>query len=142
MSSASTNAGPSDERLRCPWPDCGTTFNLGRPQDRERHIGSQHLPYQFFCTTPSCYWRGGRKDEFNTHSKKCHPGDEREPGVIYDLKLVVGYIDDGSPVRRAEKYVLDFVAERALELGKVEEWADLCGRQAKIGWCRCDEQHD
>jgi len=74
--------------------------------------------------------------------KRCHPGDEREPGMIYGLKLVVGYIDDGTSVRRAEKYALDFVAERALELGKVEEWADLCGRQAKTGWCRCDEQHN
>ena len=81
------------------------------------------------------------KDEFKAHLKDCDPGNDREPGQIYDTMLVLGYIEDGSPARRAEKYALDFVAERALELGKVAEWEDLCGRRAKTGWCRCDGQH-
>ncbi|KAH9979443.1 hypothetical protein BGW80DRAFT_1523826 [Lactifluus volemus] len=60
--------------------------------------------------------------------------DDREPGSIYDTKLVLGYIEEGSPVQNVEKFVLDFVAERAIELRKVEEWEDLCGRREKAGW--------
>jgi hypothetical protein len=62
--------------------------------------------------------------------------------VIYDIKLIIEYVKDGAPVRTAEKYALDFVAERALELGKVEEWEDLCGRRARMNPCLCDEQFD
>ena len=104
---------------------------------------SHHLPYSLSCPIPACRWRGARKDEFKTHSKKCHSGDRLEPYPIYDTKLVLGYIlDDGTPVETAEKYALDFVAERALELKKEDDWEDLCGRRAKTGRCRCDELLD
>jgi hypothetical protein len=70
--------------------------------------------------------------------KTYHPGYELRPVTIYDVKLVLGYIlEDGAPVERVEKYALDFVAERAVELGKVEEWEDLCGRRIETGRCRC-----
>lgn len=61
-----------------------------------------------------------------------------EPGLIYDTKLVLDYIfEDHIPIDSAEKYALDFVAFKALELGKMEEWEDLCGRRAKTGQCTC-----
>jgi hypothetical protein len=74
--------------------------------------------------------------------KKCHLGGRHEPGVIYNIKMILDFIKDGTPVRTAEQYARDFVAVRALELGKVEEWEDLCGRRTKAGWCRCDDLHD
>jgi hypothetical protein len=102
---------------------------------------SVHLPYSYFC--PSCYKRGGRKDEIKEHIKSSHLDAGLEPRPIYNTGLVLDYIfKSGAPVRSAEKYALDFVAERALELRKVEEWEDLCGRRARIGWCRCDVQHN
>jgi hypothetical protein len=97
---------------------------------------SHHLPYSIFC--PSCYWRGGREEEFTTHSKRYHPGEVLKPSLIYNTNLVLGYIFDGSTaIDVAERFALRFVAERAVELGKVEEWNDLCGRRAKTGHCRC-----
>jgi hypothetical protein len=90
---------------------------------------------------PSCLWRGARSDEFKVHLRRFHPEIDREPCQIYNTKLVLDYIRDGAPVRSVHKYALDFVLERALELGKMEEWEDLCGRRAKAGWCDCDGQH-
>jgi hypothetical protein len=74
--------------------------------------------------------------------RRWHPGEENEPGIIYNIDLVLDYIRSGAPVRTVEEYARDFVAERARELGMVEEWEDLCGRRARMGWCRCDEQND
>ena len=48
---------------------------------------------------------------------------------------------DGESVDKAEKYALDFVYEMAEQLGIVDEWKDLCGRN-KIGPCRCTEDSD
>jgi hypothetical protein len=132
---------PKGGQLHCPWTGCNATTKPGRPQDLGRHMLSTHLPYCLFCPMPSCRWRGARGDEFKAHLRKRHPGNDGEPSHIYDTKLVLGYIKDGTPVRRVQKYALDFVLERALELGKTEEWGDLCGRLAKAGWCDCDEQH-
>jgi hypothetical protein len=72
-----------------------------------------------------------------------HPGHGNgNPGKIYDKLLVLGFIfEDRVPVEKAEKYALDFVAEKALELGKEVEWDDLCGRREKMGGCRCNNQH-
>jgi hypothetical protein len=70
--------------------------------------------------------------------KKYHPGDGHEPGIIYDVQLILGYIKGGAPVQKVKKYALDFVAERAIELGKVAEWGDLCGHQARGKTCLCD----
>jgi hypothetical protein len=76
------------------------------------------------------------------HLKKYHPGDEHEPGVIYNVQLILGYIEGGTPGHRVKKYALDFVAERAIELGMVAEWGDLCGRQTRGLSCICDGQDD
>jgi hypothetical protein len=54
--------------------------------------------------------------------------------------LILGCIfEDGTPVEVAERFALRFVAERALELGRVDEWRDLCGRGVNVGQCTCDE---
>ncbi|KAI0249384.1 hypothetical protein BJV78DRAFT_701384 [Lactifluus subvellereus] len=131
-----SSIGSQSKRLPCPWTGCKKTY--GRKQDVKRHIVSHHLPYSIFCLNPSCSWRGGREDDFARHSADCGPSSMR--GDIYDTKLVLGYIlEDGVAVEVAERFALQFVAERGLEFGKVEEWEDLCGRRAKNGWCRCDE---
>jgi hypothetical protein len=95
-------------------------------------------PLLSFCPMPSCRWRGARSDEFKAHLRKFHPGNDRELSHIYDTKLVLDYIKEGALVGRVQKYALDFVRERALEQGKMEEWEDLCGRRAKAGWCHYD----
>ena len=73
------------------------------------------------------------------HVKRCNPGHEYEPCPLYDTELILGWIlDDHTPVQRAEKYALDFVRERALELRKQAVWDDPCGRRARTGQCRCN----
>jgi hypothetical protein len=94
---------------------------------------SQHLPYRLSCPQQSCRWRGGLEDVFEAHVRTCHPGYKLKPITIYDAKLVIGYIlEDGAPVWRVEKYALDFVEQRAVDLEKVEEWEDLCGRRGDV----------
>ena len=69
---------------------------------------------------------------------KCDPESKRKPGEVYNTKLIVGFIfDDGAPLETAVVYALDFVEERARELGALGEWEDLCGRREK-GQCLCD----
>ena len=51
--------------------------------------------------------------------------------------MVLNWIEDGTSVETAATYALDFVAERALELGFVEEWKNLWGGQRKkVQHCR------
>jgi hypothetical protein len=77
-------------------------------------------------------------DDFVRHSQNCGPNAMH--GDIYNTKLVLSYIfEDGAAVEVAERYALRLVAERGLELGKVEEWEDLCGRQAGTGICHCEQ---
>lgn len=60
---------------------------------------------------------------------KCGPIPEWEEYQIYDTSLILGWIlEDGTPVQVAASYALDFVRERAMELGKVESWSNLWGR--------------
>jgi len=63
--------------------------------------------------------------------QQCGPTPEREQYEIYITDLVLDWILEGVSVERAASYALDFVAERALELGKVEEWRDLWGDRGK-----------
>ena len=45
--------------------------------------------------------------------------------MIYDVDLVLGWIRDGNiSVDVAEMFAIDFVQERARELGKVDLWRD------------------
>jgi hypothetical protein len=53
----------------------------------------------------------------------------REQYQIYNTNLILGWIlEDDTPVQVAASYALDFVRERARELGKVETWSNLWGR--------------
>jgi hypothetical protein len=73
------------------------------------------------------------------HLQDAHPEyGKREPGQTYDKALFLRYIfENHTPFETVERYALEFIAARALELGKVEEWEDLCGRRAKGGPCHC-----
>ncbi|KAI0290491.1 hypothetical protein BC826DRAFT_970425 [Russula brevipes] len=117
--------------LLCP----GCKEQVGyRPQELNRHILSMHLPCWIFCPYPSCTWRGTRPQELERHleTEKCGPKPEREQYQIYDTKLILGWIlEDGTPVEVAARYALDFVGERAIELGKEEAWSDLWGNRSR-----------
>jgi hypothetical protein len=45
--------------------------------------------------------------------------------------MVLDWIKDGTPIETAAGYALDFVLEKARELGFVEEWEDLWGSRGK-----------
>jgi hypothetical protein len=50
---------------------------------------------------------------------------------IYVTNLVLDWILEGVSVDTAAVYALDFVAERAVELGKEEGWKNLWGKRSK-----------
>jgi hypothetical protein len=53
----------------------------------------------------------------------------REQCQIYDTELILGWIlEDDTPVQVAASYALEFVEERARELGKAGMWSDPWGR--------------
>lgn len=106
--------------------ECATA--CGRVQELNRHVLSVHLPCHLHCPHSSCAWRGHRKDEFRTHLR-VHPGlgPDVDPCPIYDTKMILDWIKDGTPVETAAGYALDLVSERARELGFVAEWSDLWG---------------
>jgi hypothetical protein len=56
----------------------------------------------------------------------CGPRPEwEEQRVIYDVQLILGWIREGIvSTDAAEMYAVDFVQERARELGKVNLWRD------------------
>jgi hypothetical protein len=70
-----------------------------------------------------CSWRGHRKEDFKTHSIKHHDSD---PGVgpchIYDPKMILDHIKEGTPVEAAAEYALGLVTIKAYELGLMKEW--------------------
>ena len=116
--------------IHCPWPTC--RVSVQRHQDLGRHCLSLHLPCWIHC--PTCSWRGDREEDFNRHLKEqnCGPKPAREQYQIYDTKLILDWaLNENAPVETVVRYALGFVGERALELGKVEEWRDLWGRQGK-----------
>jgi len=60
---------------------------------------------------------------------RVHPGSDPEvdPCPIYETKMILDWIKDGTSVETAAGYALDLVSERARELGFVEEWGNLWG---------------
>ena len=111
-------------------PECKKQVGY-RQQDLRRHILSMHLPCCIFCPYPSCAWRGSRKQGLKKHldKNKCGPRPVQEQCQIYDTKLILGWIlEDDTPVQVAASYALEFVGERARELGKAGMWSDLWGR--------------
>jgi hypothetical protein len=108
-------------------PECREQVGY-RQQELKRHMLSVHLPPWIYCPHPSCPWRGRRKEDLKRHmeKEKCGPKPEPEQYQIYDTKLILGWILEGDiPLKVAAGYALDFVRERAIELGKVEAWRDL-----------------
>lgn len=136
-SQASSDSGPTVHRLggtanQSPvlCPECKEHVGY-RQQELRRHLLSIHLPCWICCPYPSCTWRGTRKEELKKHliKDKCGPRPVREQYQIYNTNLILGWIlEDDTPVQVAASYALDFVRERARELGKVESWSNLWGR--------------
>jgi len=62
-----------------------------------------------------------------------HPGADPNfgPCHVYETKMILGWIKDGTPVETAAAYALSFVSEKAHELGLVEDWENLWGGQEK-----------
>ncbi|KAI0250314.1 hypothetical protein BJV78DRAFT_589997 [Lactifluus subvellereus] len=109
-------------------PECDR--QCGRLQELKRHILSFHLPCWIYCPYGPCAWRGHREEDFKAHwdEHECGPKPPQEQHMIYDKNLVLDLIlVRRQPVEAVVRYVLDFVFEKALELGTAEEWADPWG---------------
>ncbi|KAF8485891.1 hypothetical protein DFH94DRAFT_841959 [Russula ochroleuca] len=121
-----TSSKTNGPRLPCPWTGCEVDF--GRQQEWERHILTFHLPDCYCCPAPACPWRSRRKDSLKMHIDEgmCGPRPEwEEQWMIYNPKLILQWIcEDFISIEFAETYALDFVQERARELGKVDAWRD------------------
>jgi hypothetical protein len=116
---------------------CGQTN--GRQQELGRHYQTMHLPCCVFCPLEGCRWRGERRDEFKEHFQT-HQIDQKPPlpseeqCQIYNVKLLLGWIkewqgNDFLPV--IQKWALDAVKERGLELGRLEWLEDPWGLTAE-----------
>ena len=124
--------------LVCPVLAC--VISCKRRQDLERHVQSAHLPYWVFCSSSGCQWRGDRLDKFQSHlsthdNGQSLPAEEQEY-QIYNVKMVLSWIRDSSgddAISIAQKFAVDLVKERALELGK-QQWLD-------DPWGRSERQH-
>jgi len=128
-----STSGPKPSRVLC--PKCNKA--CGRPQDVWRHVLSAHLPCWLHCPYSPCPWRGHRKENFKTHLR-AHPGADPNfgPFHVYETKVILGWIKDGTPVEIAAAYALGFVSEKAHELGLVEDWENLWGGREKKVQCR------
>jgi len=126
--SDSTDSTRKPPPLRC--SECNRS--CGRLRELQRHISSAHLPRWLHCPHFPCPWRGHRKEDFKTHLRE-HPGSDPNVGpcLVYEIDLVLDWIKEGTPVETAATYALDFVSERALVLGFVEEWKNLWGGRRK-----------
>jgi hypothetical protein len=84
-----------------------------------------------YCPAPNCPWRGRRKDALNMHisnSKgKCgsKPKSPEKECMIYDANLIIRWIrEDSVSIEIAEMFALNFVKEKAKELGKENLWTN------------------
>jgi hypothetical protein len=64
-------------------------------------------------------------------TQQCGPKPEPRLYEIYVTKLILDFIIEGVSVDTAADYALDFVGERALELGKEGDWQDLWGDRGR-----------
>jgi hypothetical protein len=122
----------------CPWPTCGGVYK--RKQERDRHVVTRHLPLSLLCRR--CGRRDGREDEHKKHLKSCDPGNEHDPCLLYNKRIVLGWLfEDGARVETVEMYALDFVMEWAVKQGNQVVLSDPCGRQGtqSTGQCPCNE---
>jgi hypothetical protein len=108
--------------LSCPW---GCVRPFQRRQEWSQHILDHHLPHSLYCLNPACAWQGSRKEGLYEHidQGKCGPRPEfEEQRMIYDTKLILGWIRDGVPIYFVYTFAVNLVEERAKELDKVNLW--------------------
>ena len=75
-------------------------------------------------------------DEFQRHlsTQGCGPRVEEHEYQIYNVKMILSWIKDsqgGDIISTAQSFAVDFVKERALELGKQEWLEDPWGRSER-----------
>ncbi|KAH9967308.1 hypothetical protein BC827DRAFT_1173118 [Russula dissimulans] len=104
---------------------CGDLIN--RNVDLGRHILSKHLPKYIQCPEEDCFLRFSRKEDLTKHlDEKGHGQDDteqdREQYEIYDARLILDLIREGTPLEVVREYADNFVKERARELGKEKLW--------------------
>jgi hypothetical protein len=111
-------------------PECNQPCS--RLQELQRHLLSAHLPLWLHCPHLPCAWRGHRKEDFRTHLKE-HLGADPTVGPrhVYDAKTILDWIKAGATVETAGAYAVNFVSEKARELGFEKEWEDLWGERGK-----------
>ena len=120
--------GPKPEKkILCLVHGCGVRFT--RKQECRRHVlESHHLPYPIYCHNPGCRWQGIRNQDLYDHitQAQCGPKPElEEQRMVYDVKLVLGWIRDGFPIDQVRMFAVDLAEERARELGKEGLWAPI-----------------
>jgi hypothetical protein len=119
------------------WP-CKICFreSFNRRQDLDRHIQKIHLPCWLYCPYSHCEWRGCRLDELQTHldQLKCDRNSTERECRIYEVGTILDMIRDpenNDSIKNAQNWAVDFVRERARELGKngwvVDPWG--CSEQ-------------
>jgi len=109
-------------------PACGHTCH--RQTELDRHLQSFHLPPWIFCPYSGCRWRGTRVADFQRHlnTQRCGPSLrlEEQQYQIYNVKMILSWIKDsqgGNIVSIAQRFAVDLVKERALELRK-HDWLE------------------
>jgi len=85
------------------------------------------LPHHLYCLNPACDWQGCRIEDLFKHIDKgpgnCGPRPEfEEQRMIYDTKLLLGWISEGTSIEVTQVFAADLVEERARELKKVDLW--------------------
>lgn len=113
--------------------------SFDRQQELDRHI-QLHLPCWLYCPYSRCEWRGCRSDELQKHlnHQKCNQNFTEQEHRIYDVKTILDMIRDAESnesIRTAQDWAVDFVRERARELGKygwsVDPWGCLEQRERR-----------
>jgi len=111
-----------------------------RRQELDRHIQRFHLPCWLYCPYSRCEWRGCRIDELQKHldHQRCNQNSTEREYQIYDVKTILDMIRDAESndsIRIAQDWAVDFVRERARELGKqgwfMDPWGCLEQRERR-----------
>ncbi|KAN0116327.1 hypothetical protein V8E52_005946 [Russula decolorans] len=112
-----------------------------RRQELDRHIQRFHLPCWLYCPYSRCEWRGCRIDELQKHldHQRCNQNSTEREYQIYDVKTILDMIRDAESndsIRIAQDWAVDFVRERARELGKqgwfMDPWGCLEQRERQL----------
>lgn len=119
---------------------------LSRPQDRDRHELTAHLPYFFHCPVVGCAWRGNRFSEFKKHWQEQEQdqshniyreqhGDTPEQSLIetFDPQDILDRIKNGtiSLMQGQEEAVL-MVQVKSFELEKLGMMMEPWGQNRRL----------